>query len=105
MGAQRSRWPQRIPVERHSRPRHLLGVASRPYRNLGRAFGKALRAQRIAAGISQEDLAAQCGLHRTYVSMLERAVNVPSLRTIALLAEALKVRPHELVKAAEELLA
>lgn len=77
-------------------------MPSRRYRNLSQAFGLALRVRREAAGISQEALAAQCGIHRTYVSMLERAVNVPSLTTIAALAEALGVRPYELVKAAEE---
>lgn len=51
--------------------------------------------------MSQESLAHACGIHRTYVSMLERGVSVPSLTIIAALAEALDALPHEWVKATE----
>ena len=75
---------------------------SRPARNLNRAFGEALRVLRTEAGLSQEALGHESDLHRTYISMLERGEKSPSLDSIVALAEALGVRPHELVKAAEE---
>ncbi len=56
---------------------------------LQRKFGRAIRARRQAAGISQETLADHAGVHRTYVSMLERGVGNPSLTVIAALAGAL----------------
>lgn len=57
-------------------------------------FGKILRAQRIRANFSQEDLAARCGLHRTYVSSIERGERNVSLVNIVLLATALGIQPH-----------
>lgn len=53
-------------------------------------------------GVSQEELADRAELHRTYVSALERALKSPSLGAIEALAGALGLRPHELIKAAEE---
>lgn len=52
--------------------------------------------------VSQEELADRAGLHRTYVSALERALKSPSLGAIEALAGALGLRPHELMKVAEE---
>jgi transcriptional regulator with XRE-family HTH domain len=54
-------------------------------------------------GISQEALAHESNLHRTYVSQLERGLKSPSLDAIAALAKALGQQPHELIKAAEDL--
>jgi transcriptional regulator with XRE-family HTH domain len=40
-------------------------------------IGQRIRALRTAKGISQEEFAAACGLHRTHMSLLERGkVNV-----------------------------
>ncbi len=52
--------------------------------------------------ISQEELAHRADLHRTYVSQLERGLKSPSLAAVGALAAALGLRPHELVRAAEE---
>lgn len=68
---------------------------------LVREFGQALRALRQRRGLSQEALAAEAGMNRTYISDLERGQYSPSLTAIAALAAALGVKPHELVKAAE----
>src|SRR6266511_5798991 len=54
-----------------------------------RAFGKAVRARRKQLEISQTDLARRAGLHRTYVTNVERGVCNVSLETIAKLARAL----------------
>lgn len=60
-------------------------------------FAKNLRALRLEQGWSQEALAAACDLHRTEVSLLERAARDPRLATIVRLARALGVRPAELL--------
>ena len=67
-----------------------------------KAFGEVVRARRLKAGLSQETLALECDLHRTFISLLERGVRQPSLETIFRLAERLGVRPQRLVAAVEE---
>ena len=54
-------------------------------------FARNLRAQRLRRGLSQEALGDACGLHRTEVSLLERAGRDPRLSTITRLAHALGV--------------
>jgi transcriptional regulator with XRE-family HTH domain len=54
-------------------------------------FGKRLREIRTRKGISQEKLAELAGLHRTYVSSVERGERNISLVNIESLAEALGV--------------
>ena len=57
-----------------------------------------LRRHRASQGISQEQLAAIAGLHRTFVSQIERELKNLSLDSIAKLANALKIDPSELLK-------
>ncbi len=59
-------------------------------------FGKRLRQLRLAKDLSQEDLAFRAGLHRTYVSSVERGERNVSLINIYKLAEALEVSVTEL---------
>ena len=59
-------------------------------------FALNLRKARTEAGISQEELGYQCDLHRTEVSLLERAGREPRLATIVKLAGALQATPNEL---------
>jgi transcriptional regulator with XRE-family HTH domain len=59
-------------------------------------FAVNLRKARVAAGISQEELGYLCDLHRTEVSLLERAGREPRMATIVKLAGALKTPPSEL---------
>lgn len=63
-------------------------------------FARNLREQRKRVGLSQEALGDASGLHRTEVSLLERAGREPRLSTIVRLADALGVSPSELVKGA-----
>jgi len=60
-------------------------------------FGMKLRKVRTAKGISQENLAAAAGLHRTYVSSVERGERNISLVNIEKLASALAVQIREIV--------
>ncbi len=69
--------------------------------NLGAAFGHVLRERRIAAGLSQEQLAEAADLHRNYVGLVERGKNSPSLAAIASLAAALRIQASELLREAE----
>lgn len=55
-------------------------------------FGAAVRLHRDKLGISQEELAARAGLHRTYISDVERGARNVSLESIHRLAEALEVQ-------------
>lgn len=58
-----------------------------------------LRRLRMATGLSQEELAARAGLHRTYVSSVERGQRNVSLDNIFALARALGCDPQELIDA------
>jgi len=55
------------------------------------AFGDRIRELRHAAGLSQEGLAEASGLHRTYISSLERGQRNVGLDNIYALAAALGV--------------
>jgi len=65
-------------------------------------FGRALRSRREALGLSQEELAHDAGLHRTYVSLIERGHRSVSINVIQKLASAMDVRMVDLVSSAEE---
>ena len=60
-------------------------------------FGTRLRQVRKKKAVSQEKLAADAGLHRTYVSSVERGERNISLVNIERLAVALGVRMRELI--------
>ncbi|MFH1933720.1 MAG: helix-turn-helix transcriptional regulator [Pseudomonadota bacterium] len=62
---------------------------------LSKNFGATLRETRIEQGLSQEDLGFKSGLHRTYISLLERGLKSPSLHTIFKLSQALGLPPSE----------
>lgn len=61
-----------------------------------KAFGKAVRNFREQLGISQEDLALRCGLHRTYISDIERGHRNVGLSNIEAIAEGLSISLIEL---------
>jgi transcriptional regulator with XRE-family HTH domain len=68
---------------------------------VGAAFGEALRQTRNGRKISQEALALESGLDRTYVSLLERGKRQPTLAAVFLLASTLDTDPVLLVKNAK----
>jgi transcriptional regulator with XRE-family HTH domain len=61
-------------------------------------FAVNLRQQRLRRGLSQEALGHKCHLHRTEVSLLERAQREPRLSTIVRLARALEISPAVLLE-------
>lgn len=60
-----------------------------------KAFGQSVREARLAAGISQMELAGRAGVHFTFVSSVERGVRNISLVNIVRLARALAIRPEK----------
>lgn len=60
-------------------------------------FGDELRRAREDAGLTQEQLAFRAGLHRTYISLLERDKKSPTLVVLLRLSSALGIRASELV--------
>ena len=57
-----------------------------------------VKKHRKQAGLSQEELAFQCDIDRTYISKVERGVANPSLLILVKIAETLNVRIEDLVK-------
>jgi len=55
-------------------------------------------------GVSQEELADRCNLHRTYVSEIERGLKTVSLVSLLRIAEALDVPAHTLIEEVEFLM-
>lgn len=65
-------------------------------------FGTVLRELREKNNLSQEKLAEFCDLDRTYISLLERGLRQPTITTLFRLANALKIRPSDLVVMVED---
>lgn len=61
-----------------------------------RVFGTNVRKYRVALGISQERFAELCGLHRTYISDVERFQRSISLTNIQRIADALGIETFKL---------
>jgi CheY-like chemotaxis protein/DNA-binding Xre family transcriptional regulator len=66
-------------------------MKSESARDVKKVFGGAVREVRSELGISQEELAERAGLHRTYISDVERGVRNLSLENIEKLGQALEV--------------
>lgn len=60
-------------------------------------FGERLRGIRSNAGVSQEKLAELAGLHRTYVSSVERGERNVTIETVERFAHALNVTLADLM--------
>jgi len=58
-------------------------------------IGKTIKAIRLKSGLSQEDLAHECNVDRSYISMIEVGRNEPSVSKIFELCYGLKVKPSD----------
>ncbi len=67
-----------------------------------KAFGLVVRQMRKAQGFSQEALADESGLDRTFISQLETGSKQASLTTIFRLAAALQIEASELLRQVED---
>ena len=61
-----------------------------------KVFGANVKKYRSKIGLSQEALAEKSGLHRTYISAVERCRRSISLENIQRIADALEVETHRL---------
>jgi transcriptional regulator with XRE-family HTH domain len=61
-------------------------------------LGRTIRALRLKAGLTQEQLAEAADLHWTYISGIERGVRNVSIVNLFNIAVALKVRVRDLVR-------
>ena len=68
------------------------------------AFGAVLRARRLQAEFTQEQLAFEASIRRNYVSMLELGQHQPTLTMLFALAAALGCSPSDLLLEVEEML-
>jgi len=62
-----------------------------------KVFGTNLRKYRSAMGLSQEKFAEKCGLHRTYISTVERFQRNVSLENVQRIADALEIDSYKLL--------
>lgn len=60
-------------------------------------FGEKLKKVRLMKNLSQGDVARILGVHRTYISGLERGARNPSLLTVQKVAKALGVKSRDLI--------
>lgn len=66
--------------------------------NIIEVFGKNLRKYRNELGASQEKFAEMCGLHRTYISDIERFKRSIALENVQKIANALNIDTYKLFK-------
>lgn len=73
-------------------------IASALRMELERILARNIQRMRRARGWSQEVLAENCGIDRTYVSGIERGLRNPSIGILKKLAAALETEPYELIQ-------
>lgn len=66
--------------------------------DLVQIFGRNVRDWRKRRCLSQEELALEAGMKRSYVSDVERGTRNPSVKALERLARALQIDPVELVR-------
>ena len=64
---------------------------------LNTPLAETIKELRAVAQITQEELAERAGVHRTYVSQLERGLKSPTLEVVFHIAKALNTEPDQLV--------
>jgi len=64
-------------------------------------IGDEIKKARARAKLSQEELAFRAGVHRTYISILERNKKSPTLDVLLRICSALGVSPSSMVKKIE----
>lgn len=64
--------------------------------NILEVFAKNLRYYRTSQKLSQEKFAEMCGLHRTYISDIERGQRSISIGNVQKIADALGIQAYKL---------
>ena len=65
-------------------------------------LGYNIRKARLKSGVSQEELAAKVGIHRTYIGSVERGERNIGIMNIVKIAAALNIAVSELVEGLSE---
>lgn len=65
--------------------------------DIKRQFGRNVRSLRLEMQLSQDEFGAFVGIHRTYVSELERGAKAPTIIMVDKIAEALNISVSELL--------
>lgn len=68
---------------------------------VAQAFGAAVRAARLDAGIAQEELAHKAGVERSHMGKIERGEHMPTLGLALKIARALGIAASDLVRETE----
>lgn len=66
--------------------------------DLVRLLGENVKRERLRQGLTQDALAVEAGMRRSYLSDLERGVRNPSVHALGRLAMALKVEAADLLR-------
>lgn len=69
-----------------------------PNRNLSKILGETIRAERMKAELTQEQLAEKADLARNYIGNVERAEYNITVEALARIAKALNLRVHDLTR-------
>ena len=67
--------------------------------DIRKVLGANLKRLRTAKGWSQEDYAFEAGIHRTYISDIERGARNPTIEVLVKLAAPLGVEAADLIRA------
>ncbi|HWE37188.1 MAG TPA: helix-turn-helix transcriptional regulator [Isosphaeraceae bacterium] len=78
-------------------------MTRRSRRDIRERFGDAVRDRREALALTQEEFAERAGIHRTYLSDIERGTRNVSLINIERLSEALALEISELFRSVERI--
>lgn len=69
--------------------------------DFNKALGKVVARYRNTAKLSQEELADRAGIHRTYVSQIERGLKSPTLSVLLKISKALQMTASNLIAEVE----
>ncbi|MCC6302949.1 MAG: helix-turn-helix transcriptional regulator [Gammaproteobacteria bacterium] len=61
------------------------------------AFGALVRETRMKLGLSQEELAERCGMHRNAIGFIERGERSPSIESVFAIATGLGISASKLI--------
>ena len=71
---------------------------SSPEKEILIALGLKIRSVRLSLNLSQEELAEACGIHRTYVSSLERGERNISMLNLIKICKAINFPPEKILE-------
>lgn len=82
----------------------FIEIKERGLLDIQQAFGIIVKKYRLERLMSQEELAFESGLDRTFISLLERGKRKPTINTLFSISNALKLHPHIIIIDIEHLL-